>query len=310
MSNRMRSWLPWALVLGTGVWAARRPEAVRGRLHDIADRVADAVETLEPFASRVRDDVIPSVASAASSTTHAVEPWLSAAGEAASSWLERGGRVVGEASRWGGETAHEVTERTARSAKGLGAKVGAGLAALGAWRQHERGKVSNMDSKWQMKLEKQLMARMAKHEQMIDELGHGMDRIVTRMKYMDRPRRGGISLGTILLGAGAYYLYRNPDLVYKALEAVGIDRARVERHLEKAGEAVKDGVERVQQGDDPVDAAKDAAKTVGAEAGKAGKAAKSEAERIAKDMAADAKEAARDVGNAGKDAARDAKMSA
>jgi hypothetical protein len=315
MANRMKTWLPWALVFGAGVWAARRPEVVRGTLHDVADRLGDALDTasdtLEPLAKRVGHDVLPGVAhgvmSAASSSTRAAAPLLSAAGELASDWLERGGRAVHDATAWGEEAAHDVGERTARGAKGLGAKVGTGLAALGAWRHHEEGKVSKM----QTKLEKQLMARMARYEDSIHDLTRNLDHVSTRMKYLDRPRRGGISLGTILLGAGAYYLYKNPDVLNKALEAIGAISPSAQRHLEKAGEAVKDGVERIRHGDDPVDAAKDAAKTVGAEAGKAGKAAKSEAERVAKDVADDAKDAARDVGNAAKDAARDAqKMSA
>jgi hypothetical protein len=315
MANRMKTWLPWALVFGAGVWAARRPEVVRGALHDAADRLSDAIgtasDTLEPLAHRVGHDVLPSVAhgvaSAASRSSHVAGPLLAAAGEVASDWLGRGTRAVHDVSEWGEETAHGMSERAARGAKGLGAKVGTGLAALGAWRHHEEGKAKNM----QTKLEKQLMARMARYEDTIHDLTRNLDRVTNRVKYVERPRRGGISLGTILLGAGAYYLYKNPDVLNKALEDIGAISPSAERHLERAGEAVKDSVERIKQGDDPVDAAKDAAKIAGSEAGKAGKAVKSEAERAAKDVAADAKDAARDVGNAAKDAARDAqKMSA
>jgi hypothetical protein len=315
MANRIRTWLPWALVFGAGVWAARRPDEVRHGLHRVADRLSDALDsaadTLEPLAHRVYDDVLPSVARgvthAAANSSHAAAPLLAAASGAASDWLQRGGRAVHDAAEWGEDAAHEVGERAAHGVSSLGAKVGTGLAALGAWRHRQEGKVSKM----QTKLEKQLMARMARYEDTIHDLTRNLDRVSSRMKYVERPRRGGISLGTILLGAGAYYLYKNPNLLNKALEAIGAISPSAQRHLETAGEAVKDGVERIKRGEDVVDSVKDAARTVGAEASKAGKAAKTDAERAAKDVAGEAKEAAREVGNAAKDAARDAqKMSA
>jgi hypothetical protein len=149
----------------------------------------------------------------------------------------------------------------------------------------------------QSKLEKQLAARMARHEHAIHDLTKGLGQVSSRLKHLERPSRGGFSFGALLLGAGAYYLYKNPVVLRGALEAISAFIPDAKGHLEAAGDAVKDGAERIRRGDDPVDAAK----TAGSEVGKA---ARSEAESAAKDVA-------RDVSNAAKDVAKDAqKMSA
>jgi hypothetical protein len=308
MSNRLNKFVPLALLAGAGIWAARRPQVIRDGLHDVADRLGDVVDTaadtLEPFARQVKREVIPEVSrnliGVASRARHVAEPLLETAGELASDWVERGSHALHDATEWGEDAAHEVGSRAARASRGLGAKAGLGLAALNAWRHESEGKGTKMQSK----LEKQLAARMARHEHAIHDLTKGLGQVSSRLKHLERPSRGGFSFGTLLLGAGAYYLYKNPGVLRGALEAISAFVPDAKGHLEAAGDAVKDGAERIRRGDDPVDAAKDAAKTAGSEVGKAAKAAKSEAESAAKDVA-------RDVSNAAKDVAKDApKMSA
>ena len=139
------------------------------------------------------------------------------------------------------------------------------------------------------RLVRELAMKLDRQEKAIHGLGRNIE-------HVSRPRRAGLPLGWMLISAGAYYLYRNPDAAHKLLDAVkGYIPADASKHLERVADAVKDGVNRVSRGASPMDAAKDAAGEAGSELSKAAQDAKRQAGDAAKDLGDAAKGAVRDA---------------
>ena len=254
---------PLGLLIGAGIWAARRPEVVK---EGVSDALEYLEETTQPLARRFERELLPQARKALKDSSRAATPLLSAAGEFAGDWLERGA-----------ESAHDLEERGAKAVKGGRDWLGRELKA----REAAQKKEQDMDAK----LVRELAMKLDRQEKAIRSIGQAT-----------RPRAAGLPLGWMLLSAGAYYLYKNPDVLHKALDAIkGYIPADASKHLEGAADAVKDGVDRVSRGASPMDAAKDAAGEVGSELDKAARDAKRQASDVAKDVGDAAKGAVKDV---------------
>ena len=320
MALSFKNLLPWMAVTGAGIWAARRPEQVRRGLHSVADRFGDVVDDLsdaaEPWIDRVGSDVLPkfrdSIGNAALSAHDVAEPLMGTVSQALANALRHG-------SEWGGDAIDEIEDRladaprTARQAFKFGARGAKQVreSAVDALERIPKGVMKRMEKG----REKELLAHLIRQEKM----AHDMKKKIDRVASMGYGRRGGgLPWSWVLLGAGAYYLYRNPDVIQRALDSISPNAGR---HLEAAGDAVKGGVKRVQGGADVVDAAKDAVQEASSEIGKAAKDAKAQAEHAvdagkdaAKAAAKDVKQGAQAVGDqvsdTAKDVARDTKRMA
>ena len=292
MAKGLTSFAPLALLIGAGVWAARRPEMVRDRFNDALEFASD---TVEPLTDSFERDILPKARRTLRDTSRAAAPLLETAAEYASDWLERGQDVASRAVDWGDEALHDVAERAPRMAKRTRDWLGREI------KRDIPQKVGQfMDTKWA----KELAVRLDRQEKAL----HGMNR---KLEHASRPRGGGISLGWLLLGAGAFYLYRNPEVAHKALDAIkDYIPASASDHLERAGDAVKDGVDRVSRGANPVEAAKDTASEAGSEIGKAAKGAKAQAEDAVHDAKRGAQKMGEQIGDAAKDVANTAKDTA
>jgi ElaB/YqjD/DUF883 family membrane-anchored ribosome-binding protein len=293
MAKNWTGLAPLALLIGAGVWAARRPELVRSHLEDALEF---ASETVEPLADRFERDVLPRARKTLRETSKAAAPLLETAADYASDWLERGQDAAGRAIDWGEEAVQDFAERTPKVVKKTRDWLGREIV-----KRDIPQKVSDfMDTKWA----KELAVRLDRQEKAL----HGMNR---KLEHVSRPRGGGISLGWLLLGAGAFYLYRNPDVAHKALDAIkDYIPGSTSDHLERAGDAVKDGVDRVARGANPMDAAKDAASEAGSEIGKAAKGVKAQAEDAVHDAKRGAQKMGEQIGDAAKDVAATAKDTA
>lgn len=269
---------PLGLLIGAGIWAARRPEMVKERVSDALEYFED---TTQPLAKRFQREVLPQARKALKNSSHTATPLLNAASEFAGDWLERGQEFAHQAADWGSESAHDLSERGSRAVKGGRNWFNQEMKARAAAQKEGH----NMDAR----LVKELAVRLDRQEKAL----HGIGR---NLEHVTRPRAAGLPLGWMLLSAGAYYLYRNPDALHKVLDAVkGYIPAGAGKHLESAADAVKDGVDRVSRGASPMDAANDAAHEAGSELGKAADAAKRQAGDAAKDIGDAAKGAVRDV---------------
>ena len=266
------------LLIGAGIWAARRPKMVKEGLSDALEYFED---TTQPLAKRFEREVLPQARKALKKSSRAATPLLNAASEFAGDWLERGQEFAHQAADWGSESAHDLSERGSRAVKGGRNWLNQEMKARAATQKEGQ----NMDAR----LVKELAVRLDRQEKAL----HGIGR---NLEHVTRPRAAGLPLGWMLLSAGAYYLYRNPDVLHKVLDAVkGYIPAGASKHLESAADAVKDGVDRVSRGASPMDAAKDAAHEAGSELGKAADAAKLQAGDAAKDIGDAAKGAVRDA---------------
>ena len=269
---------PLGLLIGAGIWAARRPEMVKEGLSDALEYFED---TTQPLAKRFEREVLPQARKAIKNSSRAATPLLNAASEFAGDWLERGQEFAHQAADWGSESAHDLSERGSRAVKGGRNWFSQEMKARAAAQKEGQ----NMDAR----LVKELAVRLDRQEKAL----HGIGR---SLQHVTRPRAAGLPLGWMLLSAGAYYLYRNPDVLHKVLDAVkGYIPAGASKHLESAADAVKDGVDRVSRGASPMDAAKDAAHEAGSELGKAADAAKRQAVDVAKDIGDAAKGAVKDT---------------
>lgn len=269
---------PLGLLIGAGIWAARRPKMVKEGLSDALEYFED---TTQPLAKRFEREVLPQARKALKKSSRAATPLLNAASEFAGDWLERGQEFAHQAADWGSESAHDLSERGSRAVKGGRNWLNQEMKARAATQKEGQ----NMDAR----LVKELAVRLDRQEKAL----HGIGR---NLEHVTRPRAAGLPLGWMLLSAGAYYLYRNPDALHKVLDAVkGYIPAGTGKHLESAADAVKDGVDRVSRGASPMDAAKDAAHEAGSELGKAADAAKRQAGDAAKDIGDAAKGAVRDA---------------
>lgn len=265
---------PLGLLIGAGIWAARRPEMVKERVSDALEYFED---TTQPLAKRFQREVLPQARKALKKSSRTATPLLNAASEFAGDWLERGQEFAHQAADWGSESAHDLSERGSRAVEGGRNWFNQEMKARAAAQKEGH----NMDAR----LVKELAVRLDRQEKAL----HGIGR---NLEHVSRPRAAGLPLGWMLLSAGAYYLYRNPDALHKILDAVkGYIPADASKHLEGAADAVKDGVSRVSRGASPMDAAKDAAYEAGSELGKA-----------ADDVRRQAGDAAKDIGGAVKDA--------
>lgn len=265
---------PLGLLIGAGIWAARRPEMVKERVSDALEYFED---TTQPLAKRFQREVLPQARKALKKSSRTATPLLNAASEFAGDWLERGQEFAHQAADWGSESAHDLSERGSRAVEGGRNWFNQEMKARAAAQKEGH----NMDAR----LVKELAVRLDRQEKAL----HGIGR---NLEHVSRPRAAGLPLGWMLLSAGAYYLYRNPDALHKILDAVkGYIPADASKHLEGAADAVKDGVSRVSRGASPMDAAKDAAHEAGSELGKA-----------ADDARRQAGDAAKDIGGAVKDA--------
>lgn len=265
---------PLGLLIGAGIWAARRPEMVKERVSDALEYFE---ETTQPLAKRFQREVLPQARKALKKSSRTATPLLNAASEFAGDWLERGQEFAHQAADWGSESAHDLSERGSRAVEGGRNWFNQEMKARAAAQKEGH----NMDAR----LVKELAVRLDRQEKAL----HGIGR---NLEHVSRPRAAGLPLGWMLLSAGAYYLYRNPDALHKILDAVkGYIPADASKHLEGAADAVKDGVSRVSRGASPMDAAKDAAHEAGSELGKA-----------ADDARRQAGDAAKDIGGAVKDA--------
>lgn len=265
---------PLGLLIGAGIWAARRPEVVK---ESVSDALEYLEETTQPLARRFERELLPQARRALKDSSRAATPLLSAAGEFAGDWLERGQEFAQHAGEWGAESVHDLEERGSRAVKGGRDWLGRELKA----REAAQKKEQDMDAK----LVRELAMKLDRQEKAIRNIGQAT-----------RPRAAGLPLGWMLLSAGAYYLYKNPNVLHKALDAIkGYIPADASKHLEGAADAVKDGVDRVSRGASPMDAAKDAAGEVGSELNKAAGDAKRQASDVAKDVGDAAKGAVKDV---------------
>jgi len=192
----------------------------------------------------------------------------------------------------------------------MGSVAAAGLLEGGkALGKLELGKIASQKQKavdlMEAKMVKELAMALKGQEKAIHDLG-------TRVDVLARSSRrsgGGFPWGLLLLGAGAYYLYKNPKLLNSGLELIGQASPSAKEHLEKAGQTISEGVNRVQRGENLTDVVKDAAQGVGKEVSEAAKDAGSEAKQAvdgakdaAGDAARDAKQAAQGVADKAKDA--------
>ncbi len=282
------NWIPLALLIGAGVWAARRPEVVKARFNDALEFAEDAIdygsETLEK-------EVLPKARKAIKQTSRVAAPLLATAGEVAGDWLERGSDVAQQALEWGGEAADGLVTRGEKAAKVTRNWLGKEIKSNGRELAQKAGQL--MDAK----LMKQMAMRLEKQERAI----HGLGRT---LEHVGRPRRGGLPLGWMALIGGAYYLYRNPQVLHQALDTIkSYIPADAGKHLEGAVDAVKDGADRIARGANPMDAAKDAAAEAGSEIGKAAKDAKQQAGEAVRDMADKAESAAKEAGREARKAA-------
>ncbi len=269
---------PLGLLIGAGIWAARRPEVVKESVSDALEYLG---ETTQPLAKRFERELLPQARKAFKDSSRAATPLLNAASEFAGDWLERGTEFAHQAADWGAESAHDLEQRGSQAFKGGRAWFNQEMKARAAAQKEGH----NMDAR----LVKELAVRLDRQEKAL----HGIGR---NLEHVSRPRAAGLPLGWMLLSAGAYYLYKNPDVLHKALDAIkGYIPADASKHLEGAADAVKDGVERVSRGASPMDAAKDAAGEVGSELGKAASDAKRQASDVAKDVGDAAKGAVKDV---------------
>lgn len=265
---------PLGLLIGAGVWAARRPAALKQSVSDALEYLDD---TTQPLARRFERELLPTARKALRNSSRAAAPILSAASGVAHDLLERGQEFAQHATEWGEESAHDLAERGSQAVKGSRAWLGRELKA----REVAQKKEHDMDTK----LVRELAMKLDRQEKAIRNIGNAT-----------RPRMGGLPLGWMLLSAGAYYLYRNPDVLHKALDAIkGYIPSDASKHLEGAVDAVKDGVDRVSRGASPMDAARDAAGEAGSELDKAAREAKRQASDVAKDIGDAAKGAVRDV---------------
>ena len=275
---KLSSIAPLGLLIGAGIWAARRPEMVKAGVSDALEYLED---TTQPLAKRFERELLPKARKALKNSGRAATPLLNAASEFAGDWLERGQEFAHQATEWGAESAHDLSERGSRAVEGGRNWFSQEMKA----REAAQKEGHKMDAR----LVKELAVRLDRQEKAL----HGIGR---NLEHVSRPRAAGLPLGWMLLSAGAYYLYRNPDVLHKALDAIkGYIPADASKHLEGAADAVKDGVGRVSRGASPIDAAKDAAHEAGSELGKAADDAKRQAGDVAKDIGDAAKGAVKDA---------------
>ena len=269
---------PLGLLIGAGIWAARRPEMVKEGVSDALEYLDDATQ---PLAKRFEREVLPQARKALKNSSRAATPLLNAATELAGDWLERGQEFAQQASEWGAESAHDLEQRGSRVAKSSRDWFNQEMKARAAAQKKEH----IMDAR----LVKELAVRLDRQEKALHGIGRNLEQV-------RRPRAAGLPLGWMLLSAGAYYLYRNPDALHKALDAIkDYIPAGTGKHLEQVADAVQDGVSRVSRGANPMDAAKDAAHEAGSELGKAAGDAKRQAGDAAKDMGDAAKGIVKDA---------------
>jgi hypothetical protein len=265
---------PLGLLIGAGIWAARRPELVK---ESVSDALEYLEETTQPLTQRFERELLPTARKALENSSRAASPLFTAAGELAGDWLERGAGFAHQAADWGAESALDLEQRGAKAVKSSRDWLGRELKA----REVAQKKGYDMDTK----LVRELAMKLDRQEKAIRNIGNAT-----------RPRAAGLPLGWMLLSAGAYYLYKNPDVLHKALDAIkGYIPADASKHLEGAADAVKDGVDRVSKGASPMDAARDAAGEAGSELDKAARDAKRQASDVAKDVGDVAKGVAKDV---------------
>ena len=269
---------PLGLLIGAGIWAARRPEMVAKSVNDALEYLED---TTQPIAERVQRELIPKASKAFKNSSLAATPLLNAAADFAGDWLGRGQDFAHQAGEWGEDFAHDLEQRGSKAVRGGRDWLGREMKV----REAAQKKEHHMDTR----LVKELAVRLDRQEKAIHGLGRNIE-------HATRPRTAGLPLGWMLLSAGAYYLYRNPDALHKALDAIkSYIPASGAQHLEQAADAVKDGVSRVSRGANPIDAAKDAADEAGSELGKAARDAKRQATDAAKDIGDAAKGLVKDV---------------
>jgi|GEM_PF-1855497 len=247
-----------------------------------------------------------------------------AAAETAHSALVKGHDLARDAGRWEGEALKQGGQLVARASKQgkqafkVGSVAAAGL--LEGGKVLGKAELSKLDLHpldsvrqkavdiMEAKMVKEMAMALKGQEKAIHELG-------SRVDFLARSSRrsgGGFPWGLLLLGAGAYYLYKNPKLLNSGLELIGQASPSAKEHLEKAGQTISEGVNRVQRGENLTDVVKDAAQGVGKEVSEAAKDAGSEAKKAvdgakdaAGDAARDAKQAAQGVADKAKDAYRD-----
>jgi hypothetical protein len=272
------NWVGLALLIGAGILTARRPEMVKARLNDALEFAEDLYET---GSEQLEREVLPKARKVLKETGRTAAPLLATAGEVASDWLERGADVAQTAAQWGGETAGDLLEQGSKAAKKTKNWLGKEV--------NTRGLAQKAGALMDARLMKEMAMRLERQEKALNHLGRSVE-------LAGRPRRGGLPLGWMALIGGAYYLYRNPQVLHQALDAIkGYIPANASQHLENAADAVKDGVERVSRGASPVDAAKSAAAEAGSEIGKAAKDAKQQAGDAVRDVAKDAENTAKGV---------------
>ena len=232
----------------------------------------------------------------------------------------RGQGLLRDAALWEGEAALAGGKFAAHAA-GQGKKalkVGAvaatglfeggkalGKAELNKFEAQKQKAVELMEAK----MVKELASALKGQQKAIGELGSRVDSLARSSRHSG----GGFPWGLVMLGAGAYYLYKNPNLLNSGLELIGKASPSAKEHLEKAGQTISEGVNRVQRGENLGDVVNTAAQGVGKEVSEAAKDAGAETKKAvdgvkdaAGDMAKDAKQAAQGAADKAKDAYQDA----
>jgi hypothetical protein len=155
------------------------------------------------------------------------------------------------AARTGLDVAEQVRDTGASATKQLRNELDTSVRVKRGRRQQKEERMAKVDTAVAAEVTK-LLAKQEKHLRDIDLQLDALTRA-------QRRSRGGFPWGLVLLGAGGYYLYRNEGARAKAMDAVQNLNPGVKGNLERAGSALRSGVEAVRSGENPKTALTNAA---------------------------------------------------
>ncbi|MBC7645533.1 MAG: hypothetical protein H7095_00260 [Pseudopedobacter sp.] len=318
---------PWLESAGKTVGTVQKAAlpAARHAFSAVSDSVHDVVTPLAKKAGNFAEDALEW-------GSHALEDfgeWREDAAKAAAQTAQqaahlaqaKGHDLVRDAALWEGEAARKGGKfavkavKQGKAALKVGAEVATGLleggkalgkAELGKFESHKfESKRQKAVELMEAKMVKELVMALKGQQKAIGELGSRVDSLARSSRHSG----GGFPWGLVMLGAGAYYLYKNPSLLNRGLELIGKASPSAKEHLEHVGQTFNEGVNRVQRGENLGDVVRDAAQGMGKEVSEAAKDAGTEAKKAvdsagdaAEDMAKDARQAAQGAADKAKDA--------